>query len=61
MLQIALLKRSLETSETSWTNYNFDHIPNPVAISLREQIAEKERSLAQEDSHGTPSILFGVK
>ena len=47
ILQIAILKRSLATSEASWTQYKFDPAPNPVALSLREQIAEKEALLAR--------------
>jgi hypothetical protein len=54
ILQISILKQSVKVSEAAWTKYKFDGVPNPVADSLRQQIAEKERYLADEDSHTSP-------
>jgi hypothetical protein len=48
--QIAMLDRSLDECEVSWQKYLDVAVPKPVAESLRKQIAEKERSLAEEDS-----------
>jgi hypothetical protein len=46
MLQIAVLEQSLADSEASWKKDKFDPLLNPVAASIRRQIAEKEALLA---------------
>ena len=55
ILQIGILKQLLADSETSWTQYKFDPVPNPVANSLRKQIAEKEEEL---DRLGLDDVPF---
>lgn len=40
-----MLKQTLAESESSWTMYKFDGIPNTVADSIRRRIVEKEAAL----------------
>jgi hypothetical protein len=44
-LQITILKRSLAESERSWKATGLARVENPVAASLRWDIAEKEKQL----------------
>jgi hypothetical protein len=45
-LQIAILQRSLADNERSWKATGLARIENPVATSIRWDIAEKEKLLS---------------
>jgi hypothetical protein len=49
-LQITILKRSLAESERSWKATGLARVVNPVAASLRWDIAEKEKLLSAAES-----------
>jgi hypothetical protein len=42
---LVILWRSLDESLVSWRNYGFANVPNPVAVSLRRDIKEREAVL----------------
>jgi hypothetical protein len=49
-LQIAILRRSLVENEALWKASGFGAIKNPIADSLRRDLAEKEAMLAQDSN-----------
>jgi hypothetical protein len=46
-LQIDILRRNLADNELSWVASGFERVRNPVADSIRRDIAEKEALLGQ--------------